>query len=68
MGRKGILLMHRITNLSNVNARFSASINDNECVDSIWHVDTADDSLANIFSNNVCQTCNGEKNVAMPSV
>lgn len=23
--------MHRITNLSNANARFSASINDNEC-------------------------------------
>lgn len=34
MGRQGILLMHRITNLSNANARFSASINDNECVDS----------------------------------
>lgn len=31
MGRQGILLTHRITNLSNANARFSASINDNEC-------------------------------------
>lgn len=32
-GRQGILLMHRITNLSNANATFSASINGGDYVD-----------------------------------
>lgn len=33
MGRQGILLMHRITKLSNANARFSATINGDDYVD-----------------------------------